>query len=88
MIKIKGLILITEKVLPDIAHRKCCHYIKDNLVSLFLKKKFNSESSSLRFNNFFKKIFKLLIYLLIYFISHKRIWTEYMTIILESRIYL
>ena len=52
----KGLVPATEKVLPDIAYGKCCHYIKDNLISLFFKKNYlNSESSSLRFSNFLRK---------------------------------
>ena len=37
----KGLVLTTEKILPNISYAKCCHYIQDNLVSkeiaLFLK---------------------------------------------------
>ena len=37
----KGLLPTIEKILPNISHTKCCHYIQDNLVSkkitLFLK---------------------------------------------------
>jgi hypothetical protein len=32
----KGLVLATEKVLPNVAHAKCCYYIQDNLVSVIL----------------------------------------------------
>ena len=30
----KGLVPATEKVLPEVSHAKCCHYIKENIVSL------------------------------------------------------
>ena len=37
----KGLVPATERVLPEVSHAKCCHHIKENLVSsrFFFKKK-------------------------------------------------